>query len=57
MSREHYVTLRVDLWCEDMDGSPEETAELMLELVEKALEKSLACKVNVWVPEYGEMAG
>ena len=55
MNREHYVMLRIDLRCEDMDGSPDETAELMLELVEQALKGSLACTVNVEVPEYGEV--
>ena len=55
MSTEHYVMLRVDLRCEEMDGSPYETAEIMLELVEKVLKGSLACTVNVEVPEYGEV--
>lgn len=55
MSGQHYVVVRVALRCDDMDGTPEETAEIMLGLVEESLSGSLAAGVDVEVVEHGEV--
>jgi hypothetical protein len=55
MNRQHYVVLRIALRCDEMDGSPEETAEVMLDLVEQALGASLVADCDVEVSEHGEV--
>lgn len=54
-SKQHYVVLRVALTCDEMDGSTEETAEVMLDLVEKLLSEHTATDSQVEVCEHGEV--
>lgn len=55
MSKSHYIKLALEITADDMDGTPYQSAEIFLELIDNAIKDLIPDVFSLVVTDFGEI--